>query len=641
MRYIITSVLLTVTLIFATATQTGAISGFVKDEATQQPIRGAFVFASGPSQGMDTTCQMGGYNIPNLLPGRYEVRAHAPGYELRVFPESVLAIAGQTIPNINFFLRRTAQNGAISGFVKDEATQQPIQGAIVIATGPNQGTATTCQMGGYLIPNLIPGRYEVSAQAQGYEPRVFPESVLVVAGETTRNINLFLRRVGQNGTISGRVFDHATQAPIENALVVAQGPNGRGEARTCQMGGYNIPNLPLGRYQVCASKEGYLPIIYPESVEVHPGQTTPNIDFYLNRGPQPSGIAGKVIDIPNHRPIANALIIAEGPVRREVRTNWHGDYFIGEIPPGSYRVSANALGYRPEVRESVMVYPNKTTHINFALEPIPQYGGISGTVVDLQTHQPIEHTSITIEGPSRAMVETNREGFYIIINLPPGEYRVTAQAPNYRPETRERVMVHPGATTLDVNFALERMAQTGMIGKVVNAQTNQPIENALITAVGPVRVEVMTNRNGDFGFMGIQPGIYQVTAQARGYEPQTLDSVIVHPDRITDHVDFFIIPDTSDNVTGESFSLHEGLNISVSPNPCVKFARINVSANNHTTLKVYDASGKLITTLWQGEGKTEVVWHRTDARGKEVNSGTYFISIENGTDRKIAKVVVQ
>uniref|UniRef100_A0A7C6AA65 T9SS type A sorting domain-containing protein n=1 Tax=candidate division WOR-3 bacterium TaxID=2052148 RepID=A0A7C6AA65_UNCW3 len=380
---------------------------------------------------------------------------------------------------------------------------------------------------------------------------------------------------------------------------------------------------------------------FSESVKINPGQTAPNTDFYSKQGHEPGGITGKVIDVHTRRPIPRALIVAQGPVRREVRTNRHGDYFIGQIPPGSYRVSANAPGYRPCGRESVLVRPNHIVRVNFALEPIPQYGGISGMVTDHETHNPIEHALITIEGPVRAQVETNREGFYIVINLPPGEYRVMVEALGYRPQTRERVPVHPGRITENVNFALERAPLNGMIGKVVEKETNHPIENALIIALGPVRYEARTNRNGDFGLIGIQPGIYRVMAQARGYLSQTLDSVIVYPNRITDHVDFFLQPESSNNIMDRSFSLSEDMNISVLPNPCVQFARINVFSNNQATLKVYDASGKLINTLWQGKGTSSVVWDRTDASGNVVNCGTYFISIENGADRKVAKVIVR
>ncbi len=441
--------------------------------------------------------------------------------------------------------------GAIFGFVKDEVTREPIPGAIVIASGPSHGVDSTCQMGGYLITNLIPGRYEVRAHAQGYEPKIYPQLVPVVAGETTRNINLFLSRITQHGRIAGNVLDARTR-----------------------------------------------------------------------------------------RPIPNALVIAEGPVRQEARTNLHGDYIIGHLPLGSYRVIANAHEYQPERREDVIVRPSEITEVNFSLERLPRYGGISGRIINSQTRHPIENALVTIEGPSRAQVQTNREGIYIVINLDPGEYRVTAQAHEYHPETRERVMVRLGEITRDVNFALERMLQTGMIGKVVDIRTRQPIENSLITAIGPMRYETRTNRNGDFTLMGLQPGIYHVTAQARGYQPQTRDSIHVIPGRITDHVGFFLYH-INDNAMGKNISISENIILSILPHPCTKFARISLNSSNYSMLKVYDATGKFINKLWQGVGKKEVIWNRNDAKGNEVKSGTYFISLENGTYREVTKVVVK
>lgn len=441
--------------------------------------------------------------------------------------------------------------GAIFGFVKDEVTREPIPAAIVIASGPSRGVDSTCQMGGYLITNLIPGRYEVRAHAQGYEPKIYPQLVPVVAGETTRNINLFLSGITQHGRIAGNVLDARTR-----------------------------------------------------------------------------------------RPIPNALVIAEGPVRQEARTNSHGDYIIGHLPPGSYRVIANAHEYQPERRENVIVRSSEIAEVNFSLVRLHRYGGISGRIIDSQTRNPIENALVTIEGPSRAQVQTNREGIYIAINLNPGEYRVTAQAHEYLPETRGRVMVRQGEITQDVNFTLERMLQTGVIGKVVDIRTRQPIENTLITAIGPMRYETRTNRNGDFTLMGLQPGVYQVTTQVRGYQPQTRDSIHVIPGRITDHVDFFL-HHIMDNEMDEKVSINEDIILSINPNPCTKFVRISLNSSHYSMLKVYDATGKFINTLWQGVGKKEVTWNRNDIKGNELKSGTYFISLENGNGRKTMKVIVR
>lgn len=66
-----------------------------------------------------------------------------------------------------------------------------------------------------------------------------------------------------------------------------------------------------------------------------------------------------------------------------------------------------------------------------------QQGGISGTVVDVRTGQPIAHAKLYYyktpyleKGPNRIMtVETNGKGFFSDITLDPGRYVVMARLP--------------------------------------------------------------------------------------------------------------------------------------------------------------------------------------------------------------------
>ncbi len=271
--------------------------------------------------------------------------------------------------------------GAISGVVTDSVSGNPIAGANVCAmTRHGGGRAVTNQNGEYVIQNLRPGYYRVTASAPNYFPKHYPDSVLVVDGQTTPNINFALApyELPQRGGISGIVTDSITGNPIAGANVSACGPS-CGHAVTNQNGEYLIENLLPGDYRVNASARGYLTKHYPERVRVEPNQITPNINFALapHQPPPPrerGSISGMVTDETTGEPIAGAMVIARGMRRRifgRAMTRQDGTYTIENLMPGEYRVTASARGYHHETYpELVIVYPRQNTpDINFALTP--------------------------------------------------------------------------------------------------------------------------------------------------------------------------------------------------------------------------------------------------------------------------------
>jgi protocatechuate 3,4-dioxygenase beta subunit len=175
---------------------TGAISGRVTDRRTGEPVRGALVVAAGREwSGRARTDERGNYVIRGLRPGAYRVKAAARGYKKESFPRPVPVEAGQVTEDINFALQPKPVRGAISGRVVDAKTQEPVAGAVVVAVGEHGRNHTRTDRRGCYRMALVPGEYQVTAQARGYEPQVFPRRVPVRAHEVTRDVNFSLRRM--------------------------------------------------------------------------------------------------------------------------------------------------------------------------------------------------------------------------------------------------------------------------------------------------------------------------------------------------------------------------------------------------------------------------------------------------------------
>jgi len=73
-----------------------------------------------------------------------------------------------------------AQQGSLAGTVTDQSTNDPLENARVVLTGPNR-VETTGQNGQYTFPGVAPGRYLVRVLRLGYQPK--SDTAQVVAGE--------------------------------------------------------------------------------------------------------------------------------------------------------------------------------------------------------------------------------------------------------------------------------------------------------------------------------------------------------------------------------------------------------------------------------------------------------------------------
>jgi hypothetical protein len=523
-----------------TLAQYGSISGRVTDQQTGLPIMGAHVRAMGdtcPEGGCGDamTDSSGFYMIAHLHPGVYLVSASAYGYEDEIYPDSVIVVTGQNIPNIDFALTPVSGGtGSISGRVTDEETGLPIIMAHLVAIGVDNwcfGEAWSDTSGYYMIPNLCPGTYQVNANKPGYVPETYPDSMIVVAGENTPNINFALTPMGGGtGSISGRVTDAETGLPIPMAHVWTYGDSGHpccgGEAWTDTAGYYLIQNLAPQQYTVGVHKCGYQDAVYPELVTVIEGQNTPNIDFALTPIGEPGSISGTITDAQSGEPINWAHVWAYGEFGHgEARTDSLGKYTIFGLYPGSYFVTAWAHHYHPqEYPDTVIVIEGQDTpNIDFALVPYgsPSQGVIAGQVLDDSTLFPIPNAIVFAIsfGRNWGFDFTDSVGAYTIQGLQTDDYYVFAFAGGYVGEFYDGVYTWEEATLVtpdayNIDFSLGTCGSWGgSVSGAINSN-GSPVEGAFVYAEvsGEVKGFARSSTDGGYVINGLLPGTYTVTA---------------------------------------------------------------------------------------------------------------------------------
>ena len=163
----------------------------------------------------------------------------------------------------------------------------------------------------------------------------------------------------QTGTarLRGRVVGGESGQALRRAMVRLQGQEFREGriASTDEEGRWEIKDLPAGRYNLTASKGGYVQLNYGQRrpfergrpIELADGQTLENVNFNLPRG---SVIAGRIVD-EFGEPIADAMVSAlhyrtfSGrrrlvPVGRFGSTDDMGHFRLYGLAPGDYYVSA-------------------------------------------------------------------------------------------------------------------------------------------------------------------------------------------------------------------------------------------------------------------------------------------------------------
>jgi hypothetical protein len=275
--------------------------------------------------------------------------------------------------------------------------------------------------------------------------------------------------------IRGRVVAADTGAPIRRAQVRAMA----GEIRESRMastdaqGRFELRDLPAARWDLTASKAGFVTLRYGQRrpfesgrpLELGEGETMAKAEFALPRG---AVVTGKIVDEFGD-PVAGARVVVmryqsfQG-TRRLVPTGFGnetddtGAYRLYGLAPGDYYVSAtlrpqgfgddssDTTGYAPtyypgtgnmsEAQRISVPLGQEVTGISFALLPTKTVR-VTGTVVDsrgeplangfVMLHESIE-TNPGVMMMTRSAGRVRPNGSFTISNVSPGSYNLVVNA---------------------------------------------------------------------------------------------------------------------------------------------------------------------------------------------------------------------
>ena len=240
----------------------------------------------------------------------------------------------------------------------------------------------------------------------------------------------------------------------------------------------------------------------------------------------PGRISGSVIDVTSGAPIAGASVSYSG---NSTTTDTEGNFAFSDVTAGTHTLIASAAGFAA-VTQAVSVLGNETTVVSFTLS---NAGSVTGTVFDEESGLPVEGINVsTLDGTIAVVTDSN--GQYTIEAIAAGEQRLKATGVIF--ETLEKTVTVTAGAVATLDFSLHH-GHTVIEGEVWEAGTLNPITTATVSFSGG---STTVDEVGFYIFDHVDPGTYEVTASAPGYESITDVGIVLTGFETT--LDFILQP---------------------------------------------------------------------------------------------------
>lgn len=517
-----------------------SLTGTVLDEKNR-PIEGALVAliprAHGEEPKTGASDANGRFEVVLPGSGAFRVEAYAPG--------CVPFKAGDVDPTkpLTIVLKRGGET--IAGVVRDGATLDPLEGAIVetrtgeysarVSAEPRLGLvdAVSDERGEFRLEGLAKTSYTVSASAPGYGRT----TKMNVAPEAAVEFYLF-----PGSGVYGRLLDEKGE-PVEGALVSAEGGDRsfpRSAQRSDAEGRFAVLGLEPGEYRLFVRHDDFAPAAH--EVEVTKDSDT-ELELVLTPGVTLTGrllnenddpVAGKV----SLRSLDGFGVSALIRARMTAESDAEGFFSLASVPTGDHTLLAEARGYGSKNVEDLVSGKTKEEDLGDIVVEIGL--SISGRVLD-ENGNPVVSAVVSAAQPARGTMSSagdlfvvanaDEEGRFVLAGLSPGAHHLTASAPGFG--NSERVMAEPGASNVTLTLQL-----TGSIRGTAVDPEGRPVTSFQATARSSERRGIgwtsVQDGEGAFVLDDVAAGEYAVEIDSRDFLPEVISSVRVSGGNVTE-----------------------------------------------------------------------------------------------------------
>ncbi|MEO1367619.1 MAG: carboxypeptidase-like regulatory domain-containing protein, partial [Acidobacteriota bacterium] len=423
---------------------------------------------------------------------------------------------------------------AVGGRIVDARTRGVVAGAWVWPIGAPARGARSDDQGSYLVSGLHPSESWFIAAAEGYRPTIVqaypawgaPAEAPAVALQPATTIRG--RAVSADGRPipKARIEVEALSAPRGSRM---QAPV-NASLLTAADGSFSVSALlPQTRYRVTAGKEGWAPssVVLPAAA---PGLRDLE-PLVLTRG---ASLLGQVVDGAGGGVIGTRLLLVPergyGPAELAIHGTSAEDglFWLREVPPGSYRLSAEHPDFAVAVVPGIAVEAG-VAELELPTVELRRGARLEGIVLDAESSplagaevtrlEPGAPESHSRPGATPPAVLSSADGGFRIEQLQPGvEISLEVTLEGYAPTTLHGLRI-PTAELVEV--VLE--AEASISGRVTTVD-GHVLEKAAVSLSsagsnpGQAIAEALSDADGRFRLPGLPAGSFELLVSAVGFQ---------------------------------------------------------------------------------------------------------------------------
>jgi len=469
------------------------------------------------------TTTAGTWTINNVVPGTYSIEFNKSGYVSQVLNDII--VTGAKISSVNQVVLYE-NGGSISGSVTVSATNNYSGISIIAKSDSKQKSyyALTDINGNFKFDSIAAGTYTVTATYPGYKSEIRTDVIVEIGRDT--DIGLFSISEKATYSITGSCVLAGMDSGFEGTNVLLQSTTDQSikkSTTTNTEGVYTIPDVEVGLYVLTFSRSGF---ITDSSVSVNVGYTAVTVVDTIALQTNAGTVTGNVtLESAETNEGINILIKSEkdSSLSYTTVTDSKGHYAVAGIAPGTYRVQATKSGYNTGISDPFVVSSGTVSSPSDMILAI-SLRSLYGSVV-LEGRQ--DNTGVRITATKTTKTTeiysalSNKEGFYALSGMTPGDYILSYSFEGYRSFTSSSVSL-----SSDSSLNLDEVSlvkATGKISGIVNLEGCTNHSGITVTLVG-TDYSYTTEENGAYEFSvpsGNYPGglrfekeDFQLTAKA-------------------------------------------------------------------------------------------------------------------------------
>ena len=496
----------------------GSVVGNVVSSTTGLAVEGVTAWLQGdPRFYVDNTPSAGGvFSIADAAPGTYSLIVSALGYADKTIDDVVVNAYETTTLNTTL-----DPLGEVGGSVLNTYTNNPLPGAMIdLWQGDSLvATVTTDDGGGYFIPCVAPGEYDVMIRGTAGVGQSGVRVTVPVGGKIAADLVVDVRSV-----IAGTVYGEDGETCVAGANVTLfSDDESITQMLTDARGWYSFYVSQSGTYDVVASSvTSSFPI--QEHIVVDEGDMFQDVNFVAGV----NEITVAALDNLTGQPLEDVAVLIEflGPGESSFRVGYSTTNDVGLATyefalPGTYRISAAADGYA--TLRHVITVDHAPLVVEYRLDTAAY---LSGTVRNATDSSPLENVEVYayLEGSDTLWrVASVENGDYAFSALPAGTYTVVAVHPGFE-RWSTTVSVDASGTTVDPAM---NAATTSMNGTAVD-DSGRGIARAWVTIYDDhdrFAGRAFTDDNGSFSVDTLAQGSFEVRIVSDGRAPSVFGPI--------------------------------------------------------------------------------------------------------------------